>query len=135
MEQHLARILNVEDDPFIQAVVRMAIEDVGGMIYEPASSGREGLEKARSFAPDLILLDVMMPGMTGVETLRALRADPQTASIPVIFMTAKVQPHEVSSYLQLGADGVIPKPFDPTTLADEARAIWNHASRSHRSVA
>lgn len=135
MARTLKRILNVEDDPFIQAVARMAIEDVGGLIYEAASSGPEGLEKARSFAPDLILLDMMMPGMTGVDTLRALRADPATSSIPAVFMTAKVQPQEVTGYLQVGAEGVIPKPFDPTTLADEIRAIWNRLGDLNRSVA
>lgn len=126
------RILYIEDEPNIQAVARMALEDVGGFTVEVAGSGREGLALAKSFSPDLILLDAMMPGLDGFGTFRALMADPSTRSIPVVFMTAKVQSHEVASYLDLGALAVIPKPFDPITLSDEIRALWrkHHAHQS-----
>ena len=77
--------------------------------------------------PDLILLDVMMPGLSGPSTLERLRADPATAAVPVIFMTAKVQPHEIAEYKTLGALDVIPKPFDPVTLADTVKSIWSRA--------
>lgn len=76
------------------------------------------------FAPDLILLDVMMPGMDGPATLSALHALPETTSTPVIFMTAKVQKIEIENYRKMGAIDVIPKPFDPMTLAQTVRDIW-----------
>ena len=119
------RVLHVEDEPDIQEVARMALEAVGGLTVEQAGSGKEALAKAAVFAPDVILLDVMMPGMDGPSTLAELRRSPATASIPVIFMTAKVQHQEVERYKQLGALDVIAKPFDPMTLSDSIREIWN----------
>ncbi|WP_304640275.1 response regulator [Pseudomonas sp.] len=123
----LTRIMHIEDDPSIQEVVRIALEIVGGMTVCTCSSGPEGLAKAASYAPELILLDVMMPGMDGPQTLLQLRAAPATRDIPVIFMTAKVQPSEISEYQRLGALGVIVKPFDPMTLSDQIRALWSQA--------
>jgi CheY-like chemotaxis protein len=122
--KELSRILMVEDEPDIQAVARVALEAVGGFQVEMCSSGNEALEKVLGVAPDLILMDVMMPGLDGPSTLQALRADPATAKFPVIFMTAKVQPNEVSRFLDLGALGVIAKPFDPMTLASTIRSLW-----------
>src|SRR5258705_9071070 len=81
---------------------------------------------APDFAPDLILLDVMMPGMDGLMTLQALRELPATAATPVMFITAKVQPQEIAQYRELGALDVIPKPFDPMTLAATISAAWEH---------
>ena len=76
------------------------------------------------FAPQMVLLDVMMPGMDGPTTMASLRTLPGGAAMPVAFMTAKVQSHEVSRYRDMGAIGVISKPFDPMTLADQVRALW-----------
>ena len=123
----LTRILMVEDEPDIQAVAQIALEAVGGLQVEMCSSGREALDRVSSVAPDLVLMDVMMPGMDGPSTLQALRANPATANYPVIFMTAKVQSHEVSRYIGLGALGVIAKPFDPMVLASTVRSIWEKA--------
>ena len=123
----LTRILMVEDEPDIQAVARIALEAVGGLQVEMCSSGREALDRMCAVAPDLVLMDVMMPGMDGPSTLQALRANPATAGFPIIFMTAKVQSHEVSRYLGLGALGVIAKPFDPMSLAATVRSIWDEA--------
>ena len=81
---------------------------------------------AGEFSPDLILLDVMMPGMDGPSTLRSLRALPAVSGIPVVFLTAKVQPSEVAHLRSLGALDVIAKPFDPMKLSDQLRAIWSH---------
>lgn len=120
----LQRILYVEDEPDIQAVAKLALEMVGGFAVKVCSSGEEALREAEAFAPDMILLDVMMPGMDGPSTLKALRALPSLADIPVAFMTAKVQPAEVAHYRTLGARDVIAKPFDPMTLASQVRAIW-----------
>ena len=118
------RVLYVEDEPNIRAVGVFSLEEVGGFTVQPAESGQDALQKAGSFEPDLILLDVMMPGMDGIATFKALRARVDTSQVPVIFMTAKVQPHEVQGYKDLGAIAVIAKPFDPVTLPDEVRALW-----------
>ena len=123
----LQRILYVEDDPDIQAIARLALELVGGFTVEACSSGREALDKAPAFGPQLILLDVMMPGMDGPATLAALRALPEAVLAPVIFMTAKVHAGEVAHYESLGAAGVIAKPFDPMTLAETIRELWTRA--------
>lgn len=119
----LERILCAEDDPDIQAVAKLALELVGGLQAMICSSGQEVLQQAADYAPDLILLDVMMPGMDGPATLRHLRADPENAHVPVIFLTAKTHPSEIGHYHSLGALGVIPKPFDPMTLAAQIREI------------
>lgn len=124
MIRPLQRILLVEDDPDIQAVGQLALEAVGGFTVQLCSSGNAALEQAPTFAPDLILLDVMMPGMDGMTTFTALRQNPLTATVPVIFMTAKVQVHEVAHYKELGALGVISKPFDPMTLSNLILEIW-----------
>ncbi len=117
------RVLYVEDEANIRAIGLFSLSEVGGLTVEPAESGAEALRKVETFHPDLILLDVMMPGMDGVSTLRALRGCEAGSRVPVIFMTAKVQPHEVQGYKDLGALAVIAKPFDPITLADEVRAL------------
>lgn len=123
----LQRILYVEDEPDIQAVVRLALEQLGGFEVELCSSGGEALERAAAWRPDLILLDVMLPEMDGPETLRRLREQPATRDIPVVFMTARVQSRELEQFRSLGVLSLIPKPFDPMTLADQIRAIWSEA--------
>jgi two-component system OmpR family response regulator len=124
---HVQRILYVEDEPDIRTIGQMALEVVGGFTVVACASGAEAVEAAPSAGADLLLLDVMMPGMDGHMTLRALRALPATAQTPVIFMTAKVQPAEVAQHKALGAIEVIAKPFDPMVLADEIRAICARA--------
>lgn len=119
----LKNVLLVEDDADIQAVALIALEDVGGLSVRACSSGREALAAVRDFRPDVVLLDVMMPGLTGPETLRELRAVPGMSDVPVVFMTARVQQREVNEYLALGAVGVIPKPFEPMTLANDVREL------------
>jgi len=120
-------ILHIEDESDIREVARIALEQLGGFSVTEASSGSEGVALAAELRPDLILLDVMMPGMDGPATLRALRECPATAGIPVVFMTAKVRRHEIEHYLTLGARGVIAKPFDPITLADQVKALSSPA--------
>lgn len=121
----LSRILYVEDEPDIQTVGRLALETVGGFMVEVCGSGKQAIETAPDFQPDLILLDVMMPEMDGPTTLRALRDLPETAGTPVIFITAKVQAQEVAQYKAMGALDVIAKPFDPMTLSENVRQIWD----------
>jgi CheY-like chemotaxis protein len=120
----LQRILYVEDEPDIQAVALLALELVGGFTVKVCSSGEEALREANDFAPQMILLDVMMPVMDGPGTLKALRERSAFHTVPVAFMTAKVQPQEVAHYKALGALGVIAKPFDPMTLANQVRSMW-----------
>lgn len=125
MSETLARILYVEDEPDIQVIARLALETLGGFTLEVCSSGKEALEKITAFQPQLILLDVMMPGMDGPTTLQELRKIPAFSTTPTIFMTAKVQPSEVNGYKQIGAVDVIPKPFDPMTLSNQVLEIWD----------
>ena len=120
----LQRILYVEDEPDIQAVARIALETVGGFTLQVCSSGEEALQTAVEFAPDLLLLDVMMPGMDGPTTLQELRNLPDLANTPAVFMTAKVQPQEIEQFKSFGALDVIPKPFDPMTLSDQITLVW-----------
>jgi CheY-like chemotaxis protein len=124
----LKRIMYVEDQPDIQMVAKVALEAVGGFEVLICSSGEEALEKVIAFNPDLILLDVMMPGMDGPTTKIELGKLPEVAGKPVIFMTAKIQPTEVTEYKDMGALDVIPKPFDPMTLSDQIRKIWHQNS-------
>lgn len=123
--KELARILYVEDEPDIRAIAHLALEAVGGFMVEVCSSGDEALRVAEVFAPDLILLDVMMPGMDGPTTLKTLQKRDSLKCVPVVFMTAKVQASEVQYYKGLGALEVIAKPFDPMSLPDQIRNIWN----------
>ena len=125
----LKKILHVDDDGDIQEVARLTLEAIGGFTVETCSSGQDALDRAPGFAPDLILLDVMMPQMDGPTTYARLRAQPAMAKVPVIFMTAKVQSHETQQYLDLGAVGVITKPFDPMALSDQIRSIWATTQR------
>ena len=120
----LKRIVYIEDEPDIQAVAKIALEVVGGFDLKIYSSGEDALETAASFAPDLLLLDVMMPGIDGPTTLKYLREQPELANTPTIFMTAKVQPEEVTKYVAMGALGVIAKPFDPMTLSEQIESMW-----------
>lgn len=120
----LDKILFVEDDPDIQFVAEMALSVKGGFKVCICGSGAEALVESRTFLPDLILLDVMMPKMNGPTTMKNLKEIPETSKTPVIFMTAKVQPHEVAEYKQLGALDVIFKPFDPMTISQRIRDIW-----------
>jgi DNA-binding response OmpR family regulator len=121
----LRRILFVEDDPDIRTVATMALEAVGGFAVLACGSGSQAVEEASAFGPDLVLLDVMMPGLDGPATLEALRRLPEVRETPVVFMTARVQTHEVIRYKEMGVADVIAKPFDPMALSDTVRSIWS----------
>ncbi|MDP5292947.1 response regulator [Oceanimonas sp. CHS3-5] len=123
------RILYVEDDEDIREIARLALEVVGGFDVMLCASGEQALADAAAFNPDIILLDVMMPGMDGPTTLSALRRQPAVSRTPVAFMTAKIQPQEIAAYKEMGAVDVIAKPFDPMTLPEQIRDIW-HAARA-----
>lgn len=124
----LQKILMVEDETDIQTIARVALEMVGKFDVEICSGGEEALQKAPTFAPDLIVLDVMMPVMDGPMTMARLRELDGFSQTPIVFMTAKAQPEEAAGYRALGAAAVIMKPFDPMTLADELRTIYGQAT-------
>jgi len=115
------RVLYVEDEPDIRELVEFALEEEGFEL-NVCVSGADALEQARHDRPDLILLDVMMPGMDGPTTLTRLREMSHLSDTPVIFMTAKVQPPELARYRSLGAIDIIVKPFDAMELAGQLRA-------------
>ena len=115
------KVLYVEDDPDIQVIARIALEDLGGFDVRACESGDQALAAIADFQPDLLLLDVMMPGMDGPTLLAHLRKTANGACAPAIFMTARVQRAEIEQYLALGAMSVIAKPFDPLTLAEQIR--------------
>lgn len=111
------RLLVVDDDDDIRALARIALERLGGHEVCDAASGAAALEAATACPPDAIVIDVMMPGMDGPETVRRLRADARTADIPVVLLTAKVQTADQLRFAGLDVQGVLPKPFDPMRLA------------------
>jgi CheY-like chemotaxis protein len=117
------KVLVIDDEEDVRYVAGLSLGRVGGMTVIEASSGSDGVSRARAEQPDFILLDMMMPGMDGAATFSALREAPETAAIPIIFLTAKTMASEVERLKSLGAKGVILKPFDPLTLAAEIRAI------------
>ncbi len=125
MPKQLSRILYAEDEPDIQEVAILALETLGGFTIKLCKTGKEAVEAAEEFKPDLLLFDVMMPEMDGPTAFTEIRKIPGMESIPVIFMTAKVQPQEIAKYKELGALEVIPKPFDPMSLSDTVRDCWD----------
>ena len=122
------KIMYVDDEPDIRTIVQFSLEDEEDFEIKICASGQEALDTVGSYQPDLVLLDVMMPGMDGPTTFQRLREQPGLAQLPVAFVTAKVQPHEVTQLKALGAVDVIAKPFDPMRLADQVRALWTKVS-------
>jgi two-component system OmpR family response regulator len=117
------KVLIIDDEDDIRRIARLSLSRVGGMEVRDASSGPDGVRKAMEEVPDVILLDVMMPGLDGPRTLSALLSRPETAKIPVVFLTAKALPSELERLKSLGAAGVLTKPFDPMTLPARLREI------------
>lgn len=136
MTQPLQRILHVEDDPSIRLVTSLTLEKVGKFTVLSCDGGPAALQQAAAFDPQVLLLDVMMPGMDGPATLAALQQQLDLSGRLVLFMTAKVQQQEIDHYRSIGAWAVIMKPFDPMTLPDEVRRHWqdfNTAREAARS--
>ncbi len=117
------RILYVDDEADIREVASLSLELDPDFEILTCASGHEALVRAGEWMPHLILLDVMMPGMDGPTTLGRLREQPETASIPVVFITARTQSAEIEGFLGLGARGVIAKPFDPMALAGQVKGF------------
>ena len=125
MTPPLSKILYAEDEPNIRFVTKMALERIGGFTVAICASGAETLNVVPDFKPDLILLDVRMPGMSGPETFEVLRQVPGFEKTPVVFMTANVMKEDVERYHDMGVADVIAKPFEPTTLPERLREIWS----------
>jgi two-component system, OmpR family, response regulator len=126
-------ILYVDDDPDICSVVLATLRLVPGLDVQTADSGERGIDLAYELRPDLVLMDVMMPGLDGPSTFKRMRESTLLVDIPVIFITAKVLPAEISQFLQLGAIGVIVKPFAPLKLYGDLCALWSNADTASRS--
>ena len=113
------RILIIDDEEAILAVAKLSLKMVAEWDVVTATSGPEGVMKAEAEQPEAILLDVMMPQMDGISTFKQLQANAKTQGIPVILLTAKAQAVEQRQYKQIGVTGVITKPFNSLTLANE----------------
>jgi CheY-like chemotaxis protein len=125
----LRTVLYVDDEPDIREIVELALGLVEGLNVELCESGERALQRLPDITPDLVLLDVMMPGTDGPMTLQRMRADPRFANIPVVFVTAKAMPAEVARFRALGAVAVIAKPFDPLQFGQQIVAIWEGLDR------
>ena len=121
----IKRVLVIDDEKNLCAVIEACLENLGGWQVLTALSGSEGLQKAQAQKPDAILLDVMMPDMDGLTLFQELQKDGVTQAIPVILLTAKVQSVDLAQFSQLGVAGVIAKPFDPLTLAEQVASLLN----------
>jgi len=129
----IEKIFLVDDDPNIRRIAEISLKKLGPWQVELAASGRELLALLKQGKPDLLILDVMMPEMDGPTTFQMVKEQFPDLKLPVIFMTAKVMSHEVDEYLNLGAAGVICKPFNPKDLADEVRSICDRWEASNAS--
>lgn len=116
-------LLHVEDDPDIREIAELALGLTGAFELIQCDSGEAALSYAQTNTPDVILLDMMMPGLSGPQTLEALRQLPHLREVPAIFMTARAQQNDIDTMHEIGAAGVISKPFDPMTLSDQILAI------------
>ena len=113
------KVLIIDDEEDTRSIASMSLGLLGGHQVVEAGSGQEGIERAAVEKPDVILLDLLMPGMDGAETLTNLRKNPDTTQIPVIFLTVKGMFSEFDQLKQLGALAVLNKPFDPTLLSGQ----------------
>lgn len=120
----LRNVLHVDDDEDIRAIACVALETIGGLNIVQCASGAEALERLNTFTPDLILLDSMMPGMNGEQTLLEVRKRADGKNVPIVFVTAKVHEEARRNFVHLGAAAIVVKPFEPLTLADQLRTIW-----------
>lgn len=126
----LRKVMCIEDDTDLRLILDFSLSKIGGYEVKCCEGGQPALDEVSEFRPDLILLDVMMPGLSGPETLQALRLMPATKGVPIVFMTAKAMIEEVTELLEYGATGVIVKPFNSVTLSNDIRLYWEHGRAS-----
>lgn len=124
----LKKILYAEDEPDVQTVVELTVQTMSDYEIKICNNGQKLLDCVDEYSPDLILLDVMMPQMDGPTTFKHLHNQKSTKNIPVIFMTAKAQSHEIEELKQEKIIGIITKPFDPISLCSEIADIWKNSN-------
>jgi DNA-binding response OmpR family regulator len=122
------RVLVVDDDRDIRDLVTFKLEQAGYEVRQ-AEDGLQALDAVRAWAPDLVVLDVMMPGLSGIDVVRELRADPATSATPVILLTAKAQEADVETGFVTGADDYVVKPFSPRELVSRVQAVLARSRR------
>ena len=123
-DRPLNRICYVEDDEDIQRIVRMSLERIGKMTVAVVTDPTQAIAAMAEFRPDLVMLDWMMPVMDGPTLFRQMKLRPETAALPVVFITARASQRDLEDLKRLGAAGTISKPFSPKDLPDQLRAIW-----------
>lgn len=129
-KEPLRHIIHVDDDADIRTIIQLAIETVGSMELTQFASGQATLDAVEHLRPQLFLLDVMMPDMSGRELFAQLQARPALKAIPAVFLTAKAEDEFSSQLLQDGALAVITKPVDPMTLADQLKTVWSNRKQT-----
>lgn len=127
MNRNLKSVLYVDDEQDILDVMKMCLEEIGNLVVHTVTDGKSIVSLVEKTKPDLILLDVMMPEVDGPATLIELRKNKQFDHIPVVFVTAKVQPDDIKIYTEMGAVAVVVKPFDPMEISAQVNAIWDQA--------
>lgn len=128
--KEVKKILYAEDEPDVQTIVQISVWSMSDYEIKICDNGRLLLDCVEEYNPDLILLDVMMPEMDGPTTLKNLQANEKTKDIPVIFITAKAQAHEVKLFEETGVIGVITKPFDPAALCSTIKQLWDKSLKA-----
>ena len=131
----LERVLHVDDDPDIQEITRYALESIAGLHVESCLSGEEAIARAPLFRPQLLLLDVMLPKVNGMDLYRALTELPDLTDLPVMFMTSAADTVDLKRYREFGAIGTIMKPIDYRTLGETVRDLWAAAKADSESAA
>jgi two-component system, OmpR family, response regulator len=126
MSSQLRHILCVDDEEDILEITKLSLESIGGFQVTCNRGGAGIVSTVERVRPDLILLDVMMADVDGPSTLKAIRCAPHLVNIPVVFLTARANPSEVREYLNLGATGVLTKPFDPMAISEQILKIWKN---------
>jgi two-component system OmpR family response regulator len=120
----LNKVCYVEDDEDIQRIVRMSLERIGKMTVQVVGDPTQAIDVIKTFGPDMVMLDWMMPVMDGPTLYRKMKTDPALSALPVVFITAKAAQRDLDELTTLGAAGTISKPFSPKDLPDQLRAIW-----------
>jgi two-component system OmpR family response regulator len=123
-DRPLSKVCYVEDDEDIQRIVRMSLERIGKMTVEVVGDPMVAIDAMMRFAPDLVLLDWMMPGMDGPALFKKMKEHDETSALPVVFITAKASQADLDDLVRMGAAGTISKPFSPKDLPDQLRGIW-----------
>jgi two-component system OmpR family response regulator len=123
----LKRIMYVDDDPDLQDIVRLGLETRAGFTVTCCDSANQALEEIPGFKPDLMILDMVLPGMSGLQLLERMRKLRGVPWIPVIFLTSKISPHQLEEYKELGVIGIINKPLNPLELRHQVREIWENS--------